>query len=183
MRTRGKTRSRPWPPRSARVRDELGLPESSAFDALSARWSEIVGVEIAAHARLDSVRDGIATVTADGPIWATQLRYLETAIVEGAAVVAGAGVVLSIRGSRRHGPASGRSALSARCSGRVALAGRQQGPPKPLEFVIEERPNRTCGWYTGGTVKKCFDLRFCVRNSAPRVAIHLPCTTLRPPSA
>jgi len=81
----------------ARVRDELGLPESSAFDALSERWSEIVGVDIAAHARLDSVRDGIATVTADGPIWATQLRYLETAIVEGAAAVAGPGVVDSIR--------------------------------------------------------------------------------------
>ncbi|MET0276406.1 MAG: DUF721 domain-containing protein [Acidimicrobiia bacterium] len=76
---------------------ELGLPELSAFDALAARWSDIVGADIAAHAHLDSVRDGVATVTADGPIWATQLRYLETAIVDGAAAVAGPGVVTSVR--------------------------------------------------------------------------------------
>jgi hypothetical protein len=80
-----------------RVGAELGLPEPTAFDALAAHWSEIVGADIASHARLDSVRDGVATVTADGPIWATQLRYLETAIVEGASAVVGEGVVCTVR--------------------------------------------------------------------------------------
>ena len=80
-----------------RVRGELGLPEPSAFDALVARWDEIVGLDVAAHARLDSVRDGVATVTADSPPWAAQLRYLEAAICERVTAVSGPGVVVSVR--------------------------------------------------------------------------------------
>ena len=80
-----------------RVRAELGLPEPSAFDALTTRWSEIVGEEVAGHARLQSVRDGVAVIVADGPVWASQLRYLETAIVEGAAGAVGPGVVREVR--------------------------------------------------------------------------------------
>jgi len=73
------------------------LPEPSAFGVLEGRWSEIVGADVAAHARLDSVRDGVATVTADGPVWASQLRFLETAIVDGAAEAVGPGLVRSVR--------------------------------------------------------------------------------------
>jgi predicted nucleic acid-binding Zn ribbon protein len=80
-----------------RVRAELGLPEPDAFDVLVARWPEIVGPDVAAHARLDSVRAGVAVVTADGPIWASQLRYLEATIVDGATAAVGAGVVREVR--------------------------------------------------------------------------------------
>jgi len=79
------------------VRDELGLPAPAAIDVLRDRWAEIVGADVAEHARLDAVRDGIATVTADGPLWATQLRYLETAIVAGVSAAVGDGVVTSVR--------------------------------------------------------------------------------------
>ena len=49
---------------------------------LDEHWSEVVGADVAAHARLVSVRDGVVVVAVDDPIWATQLRYLETAVVE-----------------------------------------------------------------------------------------------------
>jgi predicted nucleic acid-binding Zn ribbon protein len=81
----------------ARVRAELGLPEPSALDTLDAHWSEIVGADVAAHARLESVRDGVATVTADSTLWASQLRYLEAAIVDGVAAIVGPDTVRSVR--------------------------------------------------------------------------------------
>jgi predicted nucleic acid-binding Zn ribbon protein len=80
-----------------RVRAELGLPAPAALDVLRERWPEIVGADVATHARLDAVRDGIATVTADGPMWATQLRYLEAAIVAGVEATVGVGVVTAVR--------------------------------------------------------------------------------------
>jgi predicted nucleic acid-binding Zn ribbon protein len=80
-----------------RVRAELGLPEPSALHAIEARWPEIVGADVAAHAHIDAVRDGVVTITADGPVWASQLRYLEAAIVAGAAAVVGPGVVRGVR--------------------------------------------------------------------------------------
>jgi hypothetical protein len=80
-----------------RVRAELGLPDHDAFDALLRRWPDIVGPDVAAHTRLDSVRDGVAVIVADGPIWASQLRFLETAIVDGATGVVGPGVVREVR--------------------------------------------------------------------------------------
>src|SRR4051812_39747024 len=79
-----------------RVRKDLGLPNSAALDVLRARWPEIVGPDVAAHAHLDAVRDGVATVTADGPMWATQLRYLEAAIVAGVEATVGPDVVAAV---------------------------------------------------------------------------------------
>jgi predicted nucleic acid-binding Zn ribbon protein len=80
-----------------RVRAELGLPAPDAIDVLRDRWPEIVGAEVAMHARLEGVRDGVATVTADGSLWAVQLRYLEAAIVAGVAATVGDDVVTSVR--------------------------------------------------------------------------------------
>ncbi len=40
-----------------------------------------------------AVRDGVLSVTVDDPIWATQLRYLEPAIVARARALLGPGVV------------------------------------------------------------------------------------------
>jgi predicted nucleic acid-binding Zn ribbon protein len=81
----------------ARVRDELGLPDADAVRALSERWREVVGDDVAAHAHLDAVRDGIAAITVDSALWATQLRYLETAIVERASDLVGPDLVVRIR--------------------------------------------------------------------------------------
>ncbi len=80
-----------------RVRAELGLPDHDAFAVLLRRWPEIVGPDVAAHARLDSVRDGVAVILADGPVWASQLRFLEAVIVDGATGAVGPGVVREVR--------------------------------------------------------------------------------------
>ena len=34
---------------------------------LEEQWETVVGADVAAHARLDSVRDGTVTITVDGP--------------------------------------------------------------------------------------------------------------------
>ena len=65
----------------AKVGAELGLAPGDVHGTLDARWSDVMGADVAAHARLVSVREGTLTVAVDDPIWATQLRYLEPAVV------------------------------------------------------------------------------------------------------
>jgi hypothetical protein len=81
----------------AAVGAELGLPAGNPMRDLEEHWEDVVGADVAAHARLDSVREGAITITVDGPIWATQLRYLETAIVERAASLLGPGIVAGVK--------------------------------------------------------------------------------------
>ncbi len=81
----------------AAVGAELGLAAGNAHGNLEAHWAQVMGDDVAAHAHLVSLRDGVLTVTVDGPIWATQMRYLETAVLERAASVVGPGVVVSLR--------------------------------------------------------------------------------------
>ena len=66
----------------AAVGRELGMSATGAVTALARRWPEVVGDDVAEHAHPSSVRDGVLTVVVDGPIWATQLRYLEAVILE-----------------------------------------------------------------------------------------------------
>ena len=81
----------------AKVGAELGLPPGNVHGTLEARWGEVMGADVAPHARLVSVRDGTLTVAVDEPIWATQLRYLEPAIVTRARALLGPGVVDRLR--------------------------------------------------------------------------------------
>jgi predicted nucleic acid-binding Zn ribbon protein len=90
----------------AKVGEELGLAPGDVHGTLDARWSEVMGNDVAAHARLVSVRGGTLTVTVDDPVWATQLRYLEPAIVTRATALLGPGVVarVKVRVGDRNGP-------------------------------------------------------------------------------
>jgi len=81
----------------AKVRAELGLPDGDALRTLVERWPEVVGDDVAAHARLDALRDGMLVVVTDDPIWASQLRYLEATILERANALAGEPVAASVR--------------------------------------------------------------------------------------
>jgi predicted nucleic acid-binding Zn ribbon protein len=81
----------------ARVRAELGLPDDRSLHTLVERWSEVVGDDVAAHVRLDALRDGTLVVVADDPIWASQLRYLESAILERANDLAGTAVAVTMK--------------------------------------------------------------------------------------
>ena len=81
----------------AEVRAELGLGDTSALTTLVDRWDEVVGSDVAAHARLEGIRDGAVSIAVDSPIWASQLRYLETAILERANALVGAPVAHSVK--------------------------------------------------------------------------------------
>ena len=81
----------------ARVGSEFGLAPGNAHGVLDARWTEVMGADVAAHARLVSVRDGVLTVAVDDPIWASQLRYLETAVLDRATALVGPDVVRELR--------------------------------------------------------------------------------------
>jgi predicted nucleic acid-binding Zn ribbon protein len=60
------------------------------------RWDEAVGPTIAAHARPALLDDGKLIVEVEEPGWATQLRYLESELLERLTGVAGADAVRSI---------------------------------------------------------------------------------------
>lgn len=60
-----------------RLLRQLGGPAAGTLTALHGRWPELVGEQIAAHARPVSLRDGRLTVVVDDPAWASQLRWLE----------------------------------------------------------------------------------------------------------
>ena len=53
------------------------------------RWDEAVGAQVAAHARPVSLIDGCLLVDVDHPTWATQLRFLESELLERLREVAG----------------------------------------------------------------------------------------------
>ena len=90
----------------AAVRKELGLPAGDVVTTLVARWSEVVGADVATHATLLSVRDGIAVISVDSPPWATQLRFLEPELVARAQAVSGSDQVraISVRVRPPEGP-------------------------------------------------------------------------------
>ena len=76
---------------------ELGVPAPDVVETLVARWVDIVGPAIAAHAHVRSVRDGECTIVVDGPVWATQLRYGSSDLVERVNERCGAAVVTSVK--------------------------------------------------------------------------------------
>jgi predicted nucleic acid-binding Zn ribbon protein len=81
----------------AAVGAELGLPSPHALDALSGRWSELVGPALAAHARVRSLRAGVLTIAVDDAPWATELRYLHDQLRARFDEVMGADVVREVR--------------------------------------------------------------------------------------
>jgi predicted nucleic acid-binding Zn ribbon protein len=64
----------------ARLSRRLGLPDPGKAGAIWGRWEELVGAEIAGHARPSSLRDGVLRVRADSPGWAHELGYLREEI-------------------------------------------------------------------------------------------------------
>jgi predicted nucleic acid-binding Zn ribbon protein len=92
-------RDEPVPLRDAvaKVGKELGVPAPDAISVLDARWPDVVGPQIAAHAKVRSVRDGECTIEVDGPVWATQLRYAANDVLERANEHCGAVVLTSVK--------------------------------------------------------------------------------------
>lgn len=59
-----------------RTTRRLGGPSTGTTTAVFAGWDDIVGADIAAHARPVSLKDGVLTLAVDHPAWATQLRFM-----------------------------------------------------------------------------------------------------------
>jgi predicted nucleic acid-binding Zn ribbon protein len=83
----------------------IGAAEASSLGAVFARWEEIVGAGVAAHAEPLSLVDGSLVVGVDDPAWATQIRFLGNDILRRLEEVAGAGVAsrveVRVKGSKR----------------------------------------------------------------------------------
>jgi predicted nucleic acid-binding Zn ribbon protein len=60
----------------ASVSRRLGLPEVGLYETVVEVWREVVGDEVATHARVRAVRGEECVVEADAPAWATRARYL-----------------------------------------------------------------------------------------------------------
>lgn len=76
---------------------QLGLPEPGKLGGLTEHWAEVVGPEVADHARLRSLRGGVLTIAVDAAPWATELRYQEETIRRRVADVTGVDLVTSVR--------------------------------------------------------------------------------------
>ena len=84
-----------------------GLVEAKGWTATVAdasvmgRWDEIVGADLAAHCRPESLRDGELSLVAESTAWATQIRALSGRLLQRLREELGPGVVTKIR---VHGP-------------------------------------------------------------------------------
>jgi predicted nucleic acid-binding Zn ribbon protein len=81
----------------AAVGRDLGLAAPDVLATITARWADIVGPAVAAHAQVRSVRDGECTIVVDGPAFATQLRYGSSDLVARVNDRCGEGSVTSIK--------------------------------------------------------------------------------------
>jgi predicted nucleic acid-binding Zn ribbon protein len=86
-----------------------GWELAAATGSVFGRWAQIVGADLAAHTRPESLSDGELTVTADSTAWATQVRLLAAHLVRRLNTELGDGTVRRVRvrgpvtGTRRPG--------------------------------------------------------------------------------
>jgi predicted nucleic acid-binding Zn ribbon protein len=80
-----------------RLVTDRGWEATAASAGVVGRWEQIVGPEIADHARPASLINGELVLVAESTAWATQLRLLAPRIQARLAAEAGAGVVTKIR--------------------------------------------------------------------------------------
>lgn len=80
-----------------RVSRKLGGPATRAASAVFSGWEEIVGPDIAAHAKPITLRRGVLILGVDDPAWAAQLKFMASELKAKIERVAGAGEVLEIQ--------------------------------------------------------------------------------------
>lgn len=72
-----------------RVLKSLRSGDAKGTSTVFGRWENLVGADIAAHAKPVKLGDGELVVEVDDPAWATQLRFLEADLVARLAEVGG----------------------------------------------------------------------------------------------
>ncbi|MGW0038110.1 DUF721 family protein [Gordonia sp. NPDC003376] len=76
---------------------ERGWEPQIAEGTLFGMWEQIVGSDIASHAKPTALRDNVLAVQAESTAWATQLRYVQSQILAKIAAAVGDGMVTSLR--------------------------------------------------------------------------------------
>lgn len=79
------------------VAASLGSPSVTAIVMVYERWDDIVGPEVAAHARAVGIKDETLRVEADGPGWASHVRWAEAEILKRLDELVGAGEITSVQ--------------------------------------------------------------------------------------
>ena len=82
---------------AARVVAERGWVDRVSGGVVFARWTQLVGPEVAEHAVPVSLRDTELTVQASSTAWATQLRLLQRHLIARITAGVGPGVVTRLR--------------------------------------------------------------------------------------
>lgn len=88
----------------ARVVADHGWELELRVRGVFARWPELVGAEVAAHATPESFADGRLVVRTDSTAWATQLRLLAPTVVRRLNEELGHGTVTLLEVLGPHGP-------------------------------------------------------------------------------
>jgi predicted nucleic acid-binding Zn ribbon protein len=83
---------------------DQGWAQRAATGSVFGRWAQIVGPDLAAHTKPETLSDGELTVAADSTAWATQLRLLAAQLIRRLNAELGDG---SVRRVKVRGPASG----------------------------------------------------------------------------
>lgn len=83
---------------------ERGWEREVAVHEVLARWSEIVGAEVAVHVTPEGFRNGVLSVRASSTAWATQVRLLAPEFLKRLAAEVGDGVVTRIEAKGPHAP-------------------------------------------------------------------------------
>lgn len=81
-----------------------GWREKAAVGAVFGHWQDIVGPQLALHTKPESFESGELTVTADSPVWATQVRLMAPQLLKRLAEELGHGTVRHIRVNGPSGP-------------------------------------------------------------------------------
>ncbi len=74
----------------------LGAPSAEAVVTISERWKDLIGAEVAAHVTPVSVERGRLTILADGPAWASHVRWAEADLLARLAAMIGPDVVTTV---------------------------------------------------------------------------------------
>lgn len=84
---------------------------------IQARWSEILGEEVASHTQYVSFEGGVLTMRADSTAWATNLRWAVPTMLRALGEAVGEGVVVEIEVQGPGGPGFGRGPRSVKGRG------------------------------------------------------------------
>ena len=80
-----------------RLMQNMKAPSIDVLRAVFVQWPEIVGEDVAAHAHPSVIDGQTLVVVADDPTWASQLRWLETELIQRIEKVSGSDRIKAIK--------------------------------------------------------------------------------------